>query len=189
MKRLDQLLSRLDPDTGQIAGMQVTQRYLSDLRDCFFDSRAYELALQAANPLLYTVASVEPGHGEGDLHYALARIMPGRVGSEYYLTKGHFHAWREAAELYIALAGEGMMLLQDEFSGESRLLPLRPQQPLYVPGHTAHRTINTGAKPLAYLGVYPARAGHDYGSIAQHNFRKVLLERNGQPVLVDRAEL
>ena len=145
--------------------------------------------LRDGDPVLYTLASFEPGTGPGDLHYALARLMPGRIGSEYYLTKGHFHAWREAGEFYIALAGEGMMLLEHEPSGESQLVPLRPQQPVYVPGHTAHRTINTGTQPLTYLGIYPAKAGHDYAAIAQRNFRMVLLEQNGRPVLRERNEL
>ena len=42
------------------------------------------------------------------------------------MTKGHLHAWREAAEFYIGLSGEGVMLLEDEASGESRMVSLRP---------------------------------------------------------------
>jgi glucose-6-phosphate isomerase len=189
VKSIDQLLSRFDPVTGEVAGAPMTRRHLGDLRGSFFDAASYEAALRAGNPVLYTVASVEPGHGDGDLHYALARIMPGRIGPEYYMTKGHFHAWRAAAEIYIALTGEGMMLLEDESSSTSYALPLSVNEPVYVPGHTAHRTINVGSVPLAYLGVYPAKAGHDYGAIAQRNFSKVVIERHGKPVLVDRVEL
>ena len=187
MKSLIQLLSKFDPATGQIAGAAATSRYLSDLGSCFLDTAAYQSALQAGNPLVYSVASVALGSGDGDLHYGLGKIMPGRVGSEYYMTKGHFHAWREAAELYIGLAGEGVMLLEEEVSGSTQVVPLRPCQTVYVPGHTAHRTINVGSVPLTYLGVYPAKAGHDYGAIARRNFSKVLIDRNGQPVLLDRS--
>lgn len=189
MKSLEQLLSRFDPATGEIAGVPATHRYLSDLVGCFCDTAAYDSALAAGNPLLYSVSFVEGGSGGGDLHFGLGLIMPGRVGSEYYMTKGHFHAWREAAELYIGLAGEGVMLLEDENSGTSLLVPLLPNQTVYVPRHTAHRTINTGTQPLSYLGIYSAVAGHDYGSIARRNFHKVLVERNGRPVLLDRSEL
>ena len=184
-----QVLSQFEAATGQIAGRPVVQRHLSDLRGCFVDCDSYESALRNGDPLLYTLSSFEPGRGPGDLHYALANLMPGRIGSEYYLTKGHFHAWREAGEFYLALAGEGMMLLEDESSRECKLVPLRPQQPVYIPGHTAHRTINTGTQPLTYLGFYPANAGHDYGAIAQRNFRMVLLEQNGRPVLLERDQL
>ncbi len=79
------------------------------------------------------------------------------------------------------------MLLEDE-QGESRLLPLKANAIVYVPGHTAHRTINTGTAPLSYLGVYPAAAGHDYAAIARKNFRQLVIERNGAPKMVPRAD-
>lgn len=188
MLPLEKLLSRYDPLTGTVAGASPTLRHLSDLRGCFADAAAYAAALAAGNPLIYSVASVEPAPGEGDLHYGVGTLMPGRIGEEYFLTKGHLHAWRPAAEFYFGLSGEGAMLLEDENSGESRLVELRPQAAVYVPGHTAHRTINTGAVPLTYVGVYPARAGHDYGAIAQRNFRCVVVERHGRPTLLARAQ-
>jgi glucose-6-phosphate isomerase len=116
-------------------------------------------------------------------------VMPGRIGDEYFMTKGHLHAWREAAEFYIGLSGEGVMLLEDEVSGESRMAPLRAHAVVYVPGKTAHRTMNTGRVALTYLGVYPAKAGHDYAAIAGRNFRCVVIERDGQPALIQRNSL
>lgn len=178
-----------DCATGQIKGAIMVRRSLSDLRGSFVDSQALESALRRGNPLIYTVASVEPGKGTGDLHYGLGVLMPGKIGDEYFLTKGHYHAWREAAEVYIGLRGEGCMLLEDENSGQSLMEPLGSGKIVYVPGHTAHRTINTGSEPLVYIGVYPSAAGHDYGSIATRNFRKVLIERDGHPLLLDRSEI
>ncbi len=186
MFNLDQILSRYDPASGELAGAKPVERRLADLRGCFADKAAYEAALARGNPLLYRVASVEPAAGDGDLHYGVGCVMPGRIGDEYFLTKGHLHAWRPAAEFYFGLSGEGAMLLEDEATGESRLAPLRPNHAVYVPGHTAHRTVNTGTVPLTYLGVYPARAGHDYGTIAQKNFRHVVISRGGWPTLVLR---
>lgn len=186
MLPLEKLLSRYDPRTGEMPGATRVQRFLADLRGCFADVAAYEAALAAGNPLVYTVASFEPGHGEGDLHYGIGCIQPGRVGDEYFMTKGHFHAWRPAAEFYFGLAGEGVMLLEDERTGESRLIELHPHTAVYVPGYTAHRTINVGSDPLTYLGVYPARAGHDYGAIATRNFQCVVVAREGRPILLKR---
>lgn len=185
---MKQLSSRFNPETGAIDGVPIVTRHLSDLRHCFADERAYEAALQQGNPIIYTVTSVEPAAGEGQLHYGIGMIMPGRVGDEYYLTKGHLHEWRPAAEVYIGLRGEGMMLLEDINSGESRMIELVPDSAVYVPGFTAHRTVNVGAVPLVYLGVYPAAAGHDYSTIAEKNFRKVIVMRNNRPVLMERAE-
>lgn len=181
------ILSRYDPVTGELAGATPVVRRLSDLRGCFANAAAYETALAAGNPLLYRVASVEAAAGEGDLHYGIGCLMPGKIGDEYFMTKGHLHAWRPAAEFYFGLTGDGVMLLEDEITGESRIVPLRPNHAVYVPGHTAHRTMNTGAAPLTYLGVYPARAGHDYSTIAERNFRHLVIERAGTPVMIPRS--
>jgi glucose-6-phosphate isomerase, archaeal len=186
MLTVEELVSCFDPATGAIPGAPVTRRHLSDLRGCFADAAAYEAALAAGDPLIYSVAAIDPADGEGDLHYGVGLLMPGRIGQEYFMTKGHLHAWRPAAEFYFGLSGEGAMLLEDEATGESRLAPLRPHQAVYVLGHTAHRTVNTGRVPLTYIGVYPAKAGHDYSAIAKKNFRCVVVEQEGRPALVKR---
>ncbi len=180
-------LPAIDLERGTLENAAVTRRYLSDLRGAFADERAYAQALARDNPLIYTVASVEPATGEGQLHYALAVLMPGKVGAEYFLTKGHLHAWRPAAEVYVGLRGQGFLLLEEERGETSRLVPLSAHGVVYVPGRTAHRTINVGAEKLVYLGIYPAGAGHDYGAIAERNFRQVVVEQAGRAVLLDRA--
>jgi glucose-6-phosphate isomerase len=182
----DRLLSIYNPDTGELAATKPVERHLADLRGCFADPAAYASALAVGNPLLYRVASVEPAAGEGDLHYGVGCLMPGKIGDEYFMTRGHLHAQRPAAEFYFGLNGEGVMLLEDETTSESLMVPLRPRHAVYVPGHTAHRTMNTGTVPLIYLGVYPARAGHDYGALAQRNFRYVVVERAGRPIMLER---
>ncbi|MGA2751928.1 MAG: glucose-6-phosphate isomerase family protein [Verrucomicrobiota bacterium] len=180
------ILSSFDPIAGTIPGVPGVKRHLSDLRGCFRNAAAYEKALTMGDPLLYSVTVVEPADGAGDLHCAIALIEPGRIADEYFMTRGHLHSWREAAEFYIGLRGEGVMLLEDEAGGESRMVPLRPDYIVYVPGKTAHRTMNTGPMPLTYLGVYPAKAGHDYDAIAGGNFRCVVVERDGQPAMLQR---
>lgn len=182
----EDLLVAFSLDSAALGARPRVKRHLADLRGSFADAAAYEAALAQGNPLLYEVASVEPAQGDGQMHYGLGILYPGKIGDEYFLTKGHYHTHRPAAEIYIGLKGEGAMVLEDEATGETRLVHLRAQSVVYVPGHTAHRTVNTGAEPLVYLGVYPSNAGHDYGAIAQKNFRKVVVERDGQPVLIDR---
>jgi glucose-6-phosphate isomerase len=184
---MSRLLANFDMVRGTIGNAPMVRRHLADLRGCFRDSAAYEQALTQGNPLVYSVAAIEGFSGEGDLHYGLGLIHPGCIGDEYYLTKGHFHTWRAAAELYIGLAGAGAMLLEDEATGMSELLPLEPQALVYVPGHTAHRTVNTGDVPLVYLGVYSARAGHDYGALATRNFQQLVVRRDGLPCMVART--
>lgn len=181
------IASRINLDQGCLEGGSVTERRLADLRGCFADLAAYGELVARENPVLYRVSTLEPAPGDGQLHYGLGVLMAGKVGREYFMTRGHLHAWRAAAEVYVGLRGDGFMLLEEEGSGESRLLPLGANRIVYVPGHTAHRTVNTGDSPLVYLGIYPAAAGHDYGVLATANFRKVVIEHDGQPVLLDRA--
>lgn len=176
-----------DPHTASFDSSDTVVRKLSDLDHCFADQNAYERELEIHDPIIYKVSSIEPADGDGDLHYGLGTIMPGRVGREFYLTKGHYHSWREAAEVYIGLSGQGMMLLQDEQTGESRMLPLQANSVVYVPGNTAHRTVNCGQTPLVYIGVYPAHAGHDYASLTEQNFNQVIALIDNKPQMVLRS--
>jgi glucose-6-phosphate isomerase len=182
----DDLLVRYSLDSSRLGQRPTVQRRLADLRGSFADVAEYEAALAAGNPVVYEVSSVEPASGDGQLHYGLGVLQPGRIGGEYYLTKGHLHSHRPAAEIYIGLKGEGAMVLEDEATGEVRLVPLVAHSAVYVPGHTAHRTVNTGAVPLVYLGIYPSNAGHDYSTIAARNFRHVVIATASGPVLVER---
>jgi len=194
------LLATFSLNPARIDGRPMSERRLSDLRDCFADKAACDAALARGDPVLYGVSSVEPAGGDGQLHYGLGVLYPGTIGDEYHMTKGHLHAHRPAAEIYIGLSGEGAMLLEDEACGGScggsdagagngcKLVPLRANSVVYVPGHTAHRTINTGSEPLVYLGVYPANAGHDYAAIAKNNFAHIVIRgADGKPALQARA--
>ena len=186
LPQLDALRSSFDPATGMIPGAAVLERRLSDMRGTYADDAAYREMLANGDPVIYRVSSVEPAEGEGQLHYGIGTLLPGRVGDEYFMTKGHLHAWRPAAEFYFGLSGHGAMLLEDEHTGESRYLELAPNGAVYVPGSTAHRTVNTGNEPLIYIGVYPAQAGHDYGVIAERNFKQVVVATDSGPEMLDR---
>lgn len=179
---------RYDLVTGEIEGRGKIVRRLSDLSVAFADVAAYQRALQVGDPVLYHTSQVEDATGEGDLLYALGVLLPGKIGDEYFMTKGHIHAWRPAAEVYLGLRGRGLMLLQDESSGECTIAPLEENTIVYVPGRMAHRTVNVGDEPLVYWGILSSRAGHDYGAVAQRNFAKVIVERNGAPAILDRSD-
>lgn len=187
MLDIEPFFRSFDPDTGLLAGATPMVRRLSELRDVFADVAAWEAALRKSNPVVYTVASYTPADGDGQLHVGIGTLMPGMVGREFFLTKGHLHSWRSAAELYVGLRGEGMMLLDQEGTGTASI-DLRKNSMVYVPGNTAHRTINTGNEPLIYLGIYPAGAGHDYESIAARNFRSVVVNDAGTPRVTLRSE-
>ena len=181
--------SRFDPVTAILEGREQTVRRLSDLRGSFASEAAYLQTLQQLdNPVLYRVTQIEEQNGPGQLHYGLGILMPGRVGDEYFMTKGHIHAWRPAAEVYVGLRGHGMMLIEDERTGECTAVALEENSAVYVPGHAAHRTVNTGDEPLLYWGILSSEAGHDYGAVVERNFRKVIVAVDGQPVVMDRTD-
>jgi glucose-6-phosphate isomerase, archaeal len=180
------LAHQLDPDAGLIEGVDTTPRHLDELEDAFVDLSAWREAVASGNPIVYTVATVAGPDGSGALNYGLGVVKPGRVGREYFQTRGHYHTWREAAEIYVGLRGEGCLLMEDERTGESGLVNLHPNSAVQVPGFTAHRTVNTGTVPLVYLGIYPAQAGHDYATLAGRPFRKIVIEHQGRPELADR---
>ncbi|KYH40473.1 MAG: glucose-6-phosphate isomerase [Candidatus Bathyarchaeota archaeon B26-2] len=160
-------------------------RRLSDLQDFFYNKKIVEEKLsKGENPTVYEVYEVPQKPVSRHLSLAATIIFPGKVGDEYYFTKGHFHEKEDASEVYIGLEGEGIILMQSR-SGEVRHLKIEPNVAVYIPPGFAHRTINVGSSKLVFLAIYPSDAGHDYGSIVETGFAKLVLEREGRPVVVD----
>ena len=101
------------------------------------------------------------------------------------MTKGHFHSVLETAEVYYCLKGHGYMVMEVT-DGDWTVEELRPGIVLYVLPHWAHRSINAGAREdLTTFFVYPGHAGRDYGTIEERGFRQLVVERDGQPAIVD----
>src|SRR5689334_6805772 len=121
----------IDPRTGTIAGEHaVVIRRLSDLKGQFADPDA-EARLVADNPILYEVHEAAPNPvAVGQLDYSTTVIHAGKVGDEYFMTKGHFHALGDRTELYYGLHGEGYVLLQTT-EGEVSAQRLTPGTMLY----------------------------------------------------------
>lgn len=178
----------IDLDSGTIVGLAPSQKRLSSLAGCWADEAAYAAVCAAGDPLVYQVTSAPEDPASGGLGYGLGCLFPGRVGDEYFLTRGHLHQRREAAEVYIGLRGTGLMLLEDERSGACSTVPLTAGSTVYVPGYTAHRTVNTGTAPLIYWGIYPNDAGHDYGFVAERNFSQIVIAVNGAPQVIARRK-
>jgi glucose-6-phosphate isomerase len=174
----------VDLQSGTIAGARaITERYLTDLKGFFADPAA-EQALLADNPLIYQVyEATSTPETAGHLLYSTTVIRPGKVGDEYFMTRGHYHALADRAEVYFGLAGEGCLLLQNP-NGEVNVQTMTAGVAAYVPPYWGHRTINVGAENFAFLAVYPAEAGHNYGIIADQGFASIMIERDGRPQLV-----
>jgi len=128
--------------------------------------------------VIYQVEMLLSAQGEGALFVGTTHLNPGRVGDEFYMTRGHFHQRREQGEVYFGLRGSGLLLLQNE-QGEARLEQVSPGSVHIIPGFTAHRLINTGSEILSALAVWPTVAGHDYAAL-EKGFALRVVEQDGK---------
>lgn len=170
-------------DTGRVsAPARMITRSLSNLEGFFHDGEAYKALLTDHDPVLYMVHEIPVPNAEGHLLSCTTLIYPGKVGREYFFTKGHFHTIENRAEIYTCLRGEGYLLLATR-DGESRAVHMKPGISAYIPPHWSHRTLNCGSEPFIFHGVWPADSGHDYESIVDHGFPVRVFEENGKPVV------
>lgn len=161
------------------------ERYLSKLLDTFHNRKEAEIYLNKnGDVLVYEVYEKLIPERAGEIQFCSSIIHAGKIAGEYYMTKGHFHARRDTAEIYYCLKGSGYLLMEKE-NGEYSLKKLVPGAIVYVPSYYAHRSINTSNESLIFLAVYPGDAGHDYGSIETSGFKHSLVERDGQPRIIE----
>ena len=121
--------------TGEIPTARIVlERRLSDLQGLFTDSGA-EAELMVQNPLVYQVFETEENPAvDGQIRFSTTVIQPGKVGLEYFFTKGHFHGKADRSELYYGLLGEGMLLLQTP-EGQIDAQLMKPGAASFVPPH------------------------------------------------------
>ncbi|MCX6347731.1 MAG: glucose-6-phosphate isomerase, partial [Actinobacteria bacterium] len=125
---------------------------------------------------------------EGELLQGMSIVHPGKVGNEYFMTKGHFHSILNTAEFYYCVKGNGYMMMENPEGGWAAE-ELLPNTVLYVPGRWAHRSINVKSdEDLITIFAYPATAGHDYATIETKGFRKLVIEKDGKPAIVDNPK-
>jgi len=119
------VLAHIDLTNGVITeAAEAIERRLSDMPAFFQDQEAVQ-ALLADDPVLYRVYVAEqPNDAEG-WYTATSVIEPGRVGDEYYMTKGHFHIQDDAPEVYLTLSGQGILVMQTR-TDEATVHPMRP---------------------------------------------------------------
>lgn len=166
-------------------GIVKTERRIRDLGDIYFYRDAWKQ--MPGDELVYEVESYLPvaDGTEGGLFLGITRIHPGKVGREYFMTKGHFHKIRNRAEIYMGMEGEGMLILMDEHR-HTWAEKMFPGSLHYIHANIAHRTANTGNTVFSFGAVWPADAGHDYATISEGGFSKILVEQQQGPVLIDR---
>ncbi len=159
-------------------------RKLKDISGIFKDKEALKnMELEQA---AYTVQAWLPvAEGSpGGLFFGVSTIMPGKVGDEYFMTKGHFHAQSDRAEFYWGVQGKGMLILMDR-DRNTWSEEVYPGSLHYIGGHIAHRLANTGDENLIVGACWPSDAGHDYEEITVNGFSARLVEKEGEPLLIN----
>lgn len=177
-------------DGGMDGATGHYEKRLSELAGLYLDSAAHAAAVAAlGDPVVYSVDDFRPSAEAGDMIFGVTRMLPGKIGDEFYLTRGHIHAKADRPEIYHGQAGRGLMLMESP-AGETRVIEIAANTVCYVPPYWIHRSINTGSDDLVMAFSYPADAGQDYGIIARSNGmrQRVLDNGKGGWRLVDNAD-
>ncbi len=173
----------IDLATGSLAGEVTTsERRIADLAGLFADEAARAALPQDTIVYRVQMHDKETEGTPGGLLFGTSFVYPGKVGDEYFMTKGHFHAKRDTAEYYFCISGRGALILMDE-AGNCWAEKMERGTLHYIPRSVAHRLANTGEEVLAVGCCWGADCGHDYASIARTGFAKRLREVDGEPKL------
>ena len=174
-----------DMTTGLSESVDTGKRYLSQMKGMFADEKAFNEMVANGDPMVYEFHGLPVPEHDGDLAFGCSILNPGKVGDEYYFTKGHFHTILETGEVYYCLKGNGYMLLENP-EGDWSAQELTAGKAVYVPKRYAHRSINVSPdEQLVTFFVFRADAGHDYGTIETKGYRKLLVEKDGVPTIID----
>ncbi|MFZ4724460.1 MAG: glucose-6-phosphate isomerase family protein [Paludibacter sp.] len=177
----------IDLATWKLVGDELieSQKTIGQLVNVFADEQIRQSMNQEL--LVYNVQAhlpVKEGT-EGGLYFGTTIIQSGKVGNEYYMTRGHFHSKSDRAEYYWGVKGEGMLLLMDK-NRITRAEKMFPGSLHYIDADIAHRVANTGNEPLHFGACWPSDAGHNYTEIDINGFSASLVEIDGLPALLDK---
>ena len=177
-----------DPSTGLSMKLDTGKRMLSQMPGMFYDKEQFEKDVAENDQLVYEFHSMPAPEHPGDLAFGCSILYPGKVGDEYFFTKGHFHEVIDTCEVYYCLKGHGYMLCESP-EGDWDCFEMLPGQVVYVPKRYAHRSINVSPnETLITYYVFRADAGHNYGAIETKGYRKLLVDRDGVPTIIDNPK-
>jgi glucose-6-phosphate isomerase, archaeal len=155
------------------------QKRFGDLEGLYDDAAAFSAMRGAWDArVVYEVSELRPSDRSGDIVFGVTRMLPGKVGEEYFMTRGHIHRRADRPEIYYGQKGNGLMLMESP-EGETRIVEIAPLTCCYVPPFWIHRSVNTGANELVMLFCYPADSGQDYDIIARSGGMRTRIVADG----------
>lgn len=162
-----------------------TKRMLSAMNGMYLNNDKLEEMIANEDILVYEFYELGIPEEPGELAFGTTILYPGKVDNEYFMTKGHFHSKIDTAEVYYCTKGHGYLLMEN-LEGKVEFQEMSPGVSVHVPPRFAHRSINiSNSEPFIMFFVFRADAGHDYKTIETKGFRKLLIELDGKPKLID----
>ena len=170
----------VDLEAGLMRGTGTQyQKRLRDLQGLYADAAAFQaLKEHRGDEVVYEVTDYRPNANSGDLIIGVTRMSPGKVGKEFFMTRGHIHAVVDRPELYFGLKGYGLMLMESP-DGQTRTVEIRPNTACYVPPCWIHRSMNLGDEDFVMLFCYPADSGQDYAIIERSHGMRLRIVDDG----------
>ncbi len=159
------------------------QRFVSNLLALFYDQAAGSALIEQGNPLVYEIYHHAFLTDRSDMALGMSIIAAGKVGKEYFMTKGHVHERDDQAELYHCVQGEGLLLM-DDLGEDFVAMPFNQGTVIHIPPQYAHRVVNTGSEALIFVSSFHVSAGHSYYQVQERGFAKIVVEENGKPTLL-----
>lgn len=178
--------ARLDFDSGTLWPLtHVVTCHLSEMQGRYLDQEEERRLIETEDPLIYRADEISAPEEEGQLHTSVTVLYPGKVGDEYFMSKGHYHVREECVKVYVGVCGVGYLLMQTT-EGEFTHILVEPGTVAYCPPYWAQRTVNIGDEPFAYYKYWPAQSGHDYERVINEGgFLKRVVERDSHPAFID----
>ena len=159
-------------------------RQIKDISVIFHDQKAFDKLDPETEAYKVQMWFPVAEGTEGGLAFGRTIILPGKVGDEYFMTKGHFHAKSDRAEFYWGVKGKGMLILMDR-NRNTWAEEVFPGSLHYIGSDIAHRLANTGREELIVGACWPSDAGHNYEEIVVNGFSARLVEIGGTPFLIN----
>jgi len=174
----------IDLSQGQMSPSTVHEtRKISNLFEQFCDQMAAKKRIEQGDPVVYEIFH----HGfitdNTDMAMGMSVISSGKVGNEYFMTKGHMHERPDQAEIYYCVQGSGLLLM-DDLHGDFQAAAFNSGIAVHIPPQYAHRVVNVGTGSLIFVSAFHLAAGHLYEPITRSGFEKIVVEQDGKPMLL-----
>jgi len=172
MSGKESFLNKVNFKTGELSVCgSHNKTYLSDIKDLFRDKDEVYKRLKE-NPLIYETFYPDIKENGNYVFYGITKIHPGKIGKEFFMTKGHLHIPEQITEAYLCLSGKGMLLEQKDNTVQKTLM--EPGTINYVGESSFHRVYNIGNEPLIFYISCNADFEHDYSLLENGGFLDVV---------------